>query len=161
MGIEQVSRIYVDPASGWSFTMAGSGSANGGGFGTLEVIPAGLVAGGVTFPGSIGGLLQVIFGSSNTSASPRAGSGAAALGGVKTTSAAAIALQPISSPSPPLVSSLSPFGDDGAAPLTFDLSDVITGMPVPQGPGASPWAFTSLARRIAYQGTKRVSMFGQ
>jgi hypothetical protein len=66
--IEQASRIYIDPANGWSFTMAGSsskgmagllGNGHGGGYGTLEVIPASLVANGVTFPVTPTGLLQV------------------------------------------------------------------------------------------------------
>jgi hypothetical protein len=55
---EQISRIHIDAAGNWSFQMA-SGQSYGGGFGTLEVLPAGLVAYGVTFPVTPGGLLQV------------------------------------------------------------------------------------------------------
>jgi hypothetical protein len=65
-GVEQVSRIYVDPFSGWSFTMADN-SNHSGGWGTLEVIPVGLVSGGVTLPLSLDGLGHIIFGSSSSS----------------------------------------------------------------------------------------------
>jgi hypothetical protein len=49
MKVTNDSRIHIDPASGWSFTMK-DGSNHSGGYGSLEVIPADLVANGVTFP---------------------------------------------------------------------------------------------------------------
>jgi hypothetical protein len=61
-GVEQASRIYIDPSSGWSFQMQ-DGSNHSGGYGTLEVIPVNLVAGGVTFPTTLDGLLTIILGS--------------------------------------------------------------------------------------------------
>jgi hypothetical protein len=70
--VEADSRIYVDPSSGWSFKMAG-GNTYSGGYGTLEVIPASLVSGGVTFPQpwdlakiALNGALTVIFGSKDS-----------------------------------------------------------------------------------------------
>jgi hypothetical protein len=74
--IEQASRIYIDPSSGWSFMMADN-SNHSGGYGTLEVIPVSLVAGGVTFPSTLDGLLTVIFGSSASSAAAPTARGAA------------------------------------------------------------------------------------
>jgi hypothetical protein len=59
--IEGVSRIYIDPAAGWSFTMADN-STHSGGYGTLQVYTASLVANGVTMPLSLNGLGNIIFG---------------------------------------------------------------------------------------------------
>jgi hypothetical protein len=159
MNIEQASRIYVDPSSGWSFMMNGGGTYSGG-FGTLEVLPAGLVAGGVTFPTTLDGVLKVILGSSGRSA-PASRSGtptpigprAAGLTAARATPAAPGAPRPSGSP--------SPLDSGCVAPLSFESSDVVAGMPVPLGPGTSPWAFGGQARKIAYQGIKRSPWFAR
>jgi hypothetical protein len=80
--IEQSSRIYVDTAGNWSFTMA-DGSAHGGSvgrLGSLQVAPVDLVSGGATFPGNFteivaGGALSVIFASEASSAHAPAAQG--------------------------------------------------------------------------------------
>lgn len=71
VNFENASRIYVNPASGWSFQMEGntysSGNSNGsyysGGFGTLEVIPVGVVSGSLNMPTTLSGLGALVFGS--------------------------------------------------------------------------------------------------
>jgi hypothetical protein len=75
---ERVSRIHIDPATGWSFTMASEhgvdGSTHSGGYDTLEVIPADLVANHVTFLASPQAAFEVnsfLSGSSGQDAAPR------------------------------------------------------------------------------------------
>jgi hypothetical protein len=148
MANEQASRIYVDPASGWSFTMAGSTTQNSGGFDSLVVIPAGLVAGGVTFPGSLG-LFQVILGSTGASTAASHG-GATTPVGSSGVAPAAVEATPTVSTAPRELGSPSPLAEDGIAPLTFELPEVITGMPVPQGPGNGSWSFGSF-KKLAHQ----------
>jgi hypothetical protein len=158
MGIEQASRIYVDPASGWSFTMAGNSAPNSGGFDSLLVIPAGLVASGVTFPGSISGLFMIL-GSTGASTAASHG-GATTPAGSSGVAPTAVEAMPAVSTAARELGSPSPLAEDGIAPLTFELPEVITGMPVPQGPEHGSWSFGSF-KKLAHQGIHRISAIGQ
>jgi hypothetical protein len=60
-GTEVHSRVYIDPAAGWS--CAPQGFASSGYATSLMVIPSGVLSGQLTMPASLGGLLTIIFGS--------------------------------------------------------------------------------------------------
>jgi hypothetical protein len=58
------SRVHIDPATGWSFTLQGSSSVSGGGFNDLSfmVTPPSVVSGNVTKPTSLTGLATIAVG---------------------------------------------------------------------------------------------------
>jgi hypothetical protein len=61
MQLEQSCRIYIDPASGWSFTMS-DGSSYSGTYGSLIVVPMSVFANGLTMPASLYGIATIFVG---------------------------------------------------------------------------------------------------